>query len=147
MIFLIFILSHQAVLSASPPADWALEVPVEHDFRQDIFFKIASPAQNPARLPRWTPVYYDAIWQKWMTSLVIPVYLDDDFVGVTGTDVVLDDVFANLSQISQWEPGREAMLFDGKGNLLHDNNNTMQQVLNQPVMNQLACGVKPMIAS
>ncbi len=123
------------------PADWALEVQTSHDFRQDIFFKIASPKQNPARLPRWTPLYYDAIWQKWMTSLVIPVYIDDQFVGVTGTDVVLDDVFANLSQISQSEAGREAILFDGQGNLLHDSQNTMQKVLNQPVMNQLAVGV------
>ncbi len=123
------------------PADWALEVPTEHDFRKDLFFQLASPKQNPARLPKWTPLYYDAIWQKWMTSLVIPVYVDDQFVGVTGTDVVLDEVFSNLSQISQWEPGREVLLFDGKGNLLHDAHNTMQQVLNQPVMNQLAVGV------
>lgn len=125
------------------PADWALEIPADHNFQQDIFFKIATPEQNPARLPRWTPLYFDAIWQKWMASLVIPVYIDDEFVGITGTDVVLDDVFASLSQISQWEPGRQALLFDGKGNLLHDNDNTLQQTLNKPSMNQLAVGVKP----
>ncbi len=80
MIFFNFYFISSSGFIRITPADWALEVPVEHDFRQDIFFKIASPTQNPARLPRWTPVYYDAIWQKWMISLVIPVYLEDDFV-------------------------------------------------------------------
>lgn len=125
------------------PADWALEIQADHNFQQDIFFNIATPEQNPARLPRWTPLYFDTIWQKWMTSLVIPVYINDEFVGITGTDVVLDEVFANLSQISLWEPGREALLFDGAGNLLHDSDNSLQQSLQKPVMNQLAVGVKP----
>ncbi len=125
------------------PADWALEIEADHDFRQDLFFKIATPEQNPARLPRWTPLYFDSIWQKWMTSLVIPVYINDEFVGITGTDLALDDVFANLHQVSQWEPGRQAMLFDGKGNLLLDAQNSLQTQIVNPAMNQLAEGVKP----
>lgn len=125
------------------PADWALEIPADHDFKKDVFFNIATPAMNPARLPRWTPLYYDSIWQKWMTSLVIPVYINDEFVGITGTDLVLDDIFANLGQIAQWEPGRQAMLFDGKGNLLLDAQNSLQRQIAKPQMNQLAEGVKP----
>lgn len=124
------------------PSDWALEIPADHQFSTDIFFDIATPANNPARLPRWTPLYFDAIWQKWMTSLVIPVYINDEFVGITGTDVVLDEIFSNLGQISQWESGREAMLFDGQGNLLHDSQNSLQQAIGNPVMNQLAVGVQ-----
>lgn len=125
------------------PADWALEIPADHNFRKDIFFSIATPEQNPARLPRWTPLYYDSIWQKWMTSLVIPVYINDEFVGITGTDLVLDDIFADLGQISQWEPGRQAMLFDGQGNLLLDAQNSLQRQIANPSMNQLAVGIKP----
>ena len=124
------------------PSDWALEIPADHQFVEDIFFDIATPDNNPARLPRWTPLYFDAIWQKWMTSLVIPVYINDEFVGITGTDVVLDEIFSNLGQISQWENGREAMLFDGQGNLLHDSQNSLQQAIGNPVMNQLAVGVQ-----
>ncbi|MFN6969262.1 MAG: EAL domain-containing protein [Rheinheimera sp.] len=124
------------------PSDWALEIPADHNFSQDVFFKIATPENNPARLPRWTPLYFDAIWQKWMTSLVIPVYINDEFIGVTGTDIVLDEIFSNLGQISQWETGREAMLFDGQGNLLHDSRNSLQQAIGNPVMNQLAVGVQ-----
>jgi len=123
------------------PADWALEIPADHDFRQDVFYQIATPEQNPSRLPRWTPLYYDSIWQKWMTSLVLPVYVNDEFVGVTGTDVVLDDLFVNLNQLAQWEQGLETVLFDQKGNLLLDSRQTLQRTLVSPKMNQHADGV------
>jgi len=102
------------------PADWALEVPVNHDFTKDIFFDIATPEQNPSRLPRWTPIYYDPIWQKWMTSLVIPVYAGDDFLGVTASDYILDELFLNLATIEQNSQGLRSMLFDVQGNLLLD---------------------------
>ena len=125
------------------PADWALEVPADHDFQKDVFYSIATPEQNPARLPRWTPLYYDNIWQKWMTSLVIPVYIDDEFIGLTGTDLVLDDVFVNLRQLSQWEPGRQAVLFDNSGNILLDANNSLQNGgQQQPLLNTSQVGVK-----
>ncbi|MDZ7902486.1 MAG: diguanylate cyclase [Rheinheimera sp.] len=124
------------------PADWALEVPADHDFRQDVFYSIATPEQNPARLPRWTPLYYDSIWQKWMTSLVIPVYVDDEFIGLTGTDLVLDDVFVNLRQLSQWEPGRQAVLFDNRGNILLDANNSLQNNDPQKTATNTQIGVK-----
>ena len=124
------------------PADWALEVPADHDFRQDVFYSIATPEQNPARLPRWTPLYYDSIWQKWMTSLVIPVYVDDEFIGLTGTDLVLDDVFVNLRQLSQWEPGRQAVLFDNRGNILLDANNSLQNNDPQKAATNTQIGVK-----
>jgi len=125
------------------PADWALEVPADHDFQKDVFYSIATPEQNPARLPRWTPLYYDSIWQKWMTSLVIPVYIDDEFIGLTGTDLVLDDVFVNLRQLSQWEPGRQAVLFDNSGNILLDANNSLQNGgQQQPLLNTSQVGVK-----
>lgn len=124
------------------PADWALEIPVNHDFRQDVFFRIATPEQNPGRLPRWTPLYYDAIWQKWMTSLVLPVYVNNEFVGVTGTDVVLDDLFVDLNQLAQWEQGLETVLFDHQGNLLLDSAQTLNTVIPAPVMNQHVSDVK-----
>ncbi|RVU34369.1 EAL domain-containing protein [Rheinheimera riviphila] len=139
--FNFYFISKEGFIRISP-SDWALEIPADHQFSNDIFFEIATPANNPARLPRWTPLYFDAIWQKWMTSLVIPVYINDEFVGITGTDVVLDEIFSNLGQISQWESGREAMLFDGQGNLLHDSQNSLQQAIGNPVMNQLAVGVQ-----
>ncbi len=117
--FNFYFISKQGLIRIAP-ADWALEVAVTHDFTKDIFFDIASPEQNPSRLPRWTPLYYDPIWQKWMTSLVIPVYAEDEFLGVTGSDYVLDELFLDLTSIEQSSNGLRSLLFDQRGHLLLD---------------------------
>lgn len=100
------------------PGDWALQVDSGHDFSNDIFYQIATPEQNPARQPRWTPVYYDSIWQKWMTSLVIPVYINDEFVGVTGTDYVLNDILDTLPELAENNYQSKIFLFDAAGTVL-----------------------------
>lgn len=117
--FNFYFISKQGLIRIAP-ADWALEVPVNHDFTKDVFFGIATPEQNPSRLPRWTPIYYDPIWQKWMTSLVIPVYAGDEFLGVTASDYILDELFLELTAIEQSASGLRSMLFDSRGNLLLD---------------------------
>ncbi|HBN89228.1 MAG TPA: diguanylate phosphodiesterase, partial [Rheinheimera sp.] len=93
------------------PSDWAMQVEVSHDFHKDLFYQIATPEKNPARQPRWTPVYYDDIWQKWMTSLIIPVYINDEFIGVTGSDYILDDILEKLPMADNVLQG-SAFLFD-----------------------------------
>jgi len=115
--FTFYFISNDGFVRISP-AEWAMEVDVNHDFRRDLFFSIASPEQNQARLPRWTPVYYDNIWEKWMISLIIPVYVEDKFIGITGADLELDELLKHLSRVGQWEHGRKTLLLDPKGNLL-----------------------------
>ncbi|RVT44182.1 EAL domain-containing protein [Rheinheimera sediminis] len=122
--FNFYFISKQGLIRIAP-ADWALEVPVTHDFTKDVFFDIATPQQNPGRLPRWTPIYYDAIWQKWMTSLVIPLYVADEFIGVTGSDYILDELFLDLTSIEESSAGLRSLLFDVQGNLLLDGKKTM----------------------
>ncbi|SDZ93098.1 bifunctional diguanylate cyclase/phosphodiesterase [Alkalimonas amylolytica] len=115
--FNFYFISHDHFIRISP-ADWALEVDAEHNFDQDVFFRLATPEQNPARVPRWTPVYFDDIWQHWMTSLIVPVYLDDRFVGVTGADYILDDLFADLASQALLSRQYQLMVFERSGNLL-----------------------------
>nr|WP_178089591.1 EAL domain-containing protein [Rheinheimera lutimaris] len=114
------------------PGDWALQVETQHNFSQDLFYQIATPEQNPARQPRWTPVYYDSIWQKWMTSLIIPLYINDEFVGVTGSDFVLDDILAGLPQTGPGQYSSKAFLFDHQGMVigLQRQNNTISLPMN-----------------
>ncbi|MDP4534858.1 EAL domain-containing protein [Alkalimonas collagenimarina] len=100
------------------PAGWAEQVEADHDFHQDVFYAIATPERNPARVPRWTPVYYDSIWQQWMTSLIVPVYIDDEFVGVTGADYVLDSLFADVSAAALMTQQKKIMLFERSGHLV-----------------------------
>ncbi|MFT5164517.1 MAG: diguanylate cyclase (GGDEF)-like protein/PAS domain S-box-containing protein [Alteromonadaceae bacterium] len=100
------------------PKDWALEVEADHNFEKDLFYSIATPQSNPDRKPVWTPVYYDNIWEKWMTSLIVPIYVNGKFFGVTGSDFVLDEIFDRFQHLSEVESGREAFLFDATGNIL-----------------------------
>ena len=100
------------------PGDWAMQVDSRHDFSNDLFYKIATPEQNPARQPRWTPVYYDSIWQKWMTSLIIPLYINDKFVGVTGSDYILTDLLQAMPKLSDSIHQSKLFLFDAEGIVL-----------------------------
>ena len=121
------------------PADWAMQVEVSHDFQNDLFYQIATPEQNPARQPRWTPVYYDDIWQKWMTSLIIPVYINDEFIGITGSDYILDDILEKLPMADNVLQG-SAFLFDDQGMVFGTQQHKPTDI---PAMNTLYAGVKP----
>uniref|UniRef100_A0A486XT61 cyclic-guanylate-specific phosphodiesterase n=1 Tax=Rheinheimera sp. BAL341 TaxID=1708203 RepID=A0A486XT61_9GAMM len=121
------------------PADWALQVETTHNFSQDVFFQIATPEQNPVRQPRWTPLYYDNIWKKWMTSLIVPLYIKDEFVGVTGADFVLDDILQQLPAIGGDTVFR-TFVFDKNGSVVQSGRKSLN---NDPAMNTLYAGVEP----
>ncbi|MDP5149978.1 EAL domain-containing protein [Rheinheimera baltica] len=121
------------------PGDWALQVNVEHDFNNDLFYSVALPEQNPTRQPRWTPVYYDSIWKKWMTSLIIPLYINDEFIGVTGFDYSLNDIIELLPPTDTQFQSR-AFLFDENGIVFGASE---QQLSANTAMNTRYSGVKP----
>lgn len=100
------------------PPKWALEIEADHVFEEDIFYSLATPENNPGRLPVWTPIYYDSIWKKWMTSLIIPLYDGEKFLGITGSDLILDNLFAELKNIQINEKWCTAFLFDNNGNII-----------------------------
>ncbi len=115
--FNFYLITNQQFIRITPK-EWALEVKADHNFEQDLFYSVATPESNPTREPVWTPVYYDNIWKKWMTSLIVPVYLDGEFFGVTGSDFVLDEIFDRFQNLAEIESGREAFLFDATGSIL-----------------------------
>ncbi|MBZ9612079.1 bifunctional diguanylate cyclase/phosphodiesterase [Rheinheimera maricola] len=122
------------------PSDWALQVESEHDFSQDVFYQIATPEQNPVRQPRWTPLYYDNIWKKWMTSLIIPVYVKDEFIGVTGADYVLDDILLQLPSAAVSDNIIRAFVFDKNGSVVQNSGKSLN---NELAMNSPFAGQGP----
>ncbi|MDX1391093.1 MAG: EAL domain-containing protein, partial [Rheinheimera sp.] len=135
--FNFYFIAKEQFIRISPP-DWALQVEVTHDFRRDMFYQSGTPEQNPTRQPRWTPVYYDDIWKKWMTSLIIPLYINDTFIGITGADYVLNDIVDNLPLSADSQYQSRALLFDGNGVVFGI---SQQHVGNGPVMNTRYTGV------
>lgn len=100
------------------PKEWPLTIDPDHDFTKDVFYYIADPAHNPGRSSQWTPVYYDSIQKKWMTSLIIPLYVDGRFCGVTGSDYILDNLFQEILEVHKVEGWCNAFIFSEKGNMI-----------------------------
>ncbi|WP_333607406.1 bifunctional diguanylate cyclase/phosphodiesterase [Arsukibacterium sp.] len=100
------------------PADWALALTA--DFNVDALpsFKLAGPERNPVRLPKWTPVYYDELWQRWLVTLVVPVYVNNEFIGITGSDFELGKLLATTFNAHDWSPHNRLVVFDQEGQIL-----------------------------
>jgi signal transduction histidine kinase/CheY-like chemotaxis protein len=98
------------------PKDWPLEVKADEDFRP--YFALVSPSQNPNRKPAWKPLYFDGIQNLWMTSLRVPLYDGDQFLGAVGFDYILESIFRSIREIDIAEGWCKAFLFDSSGNLV-----------------------------
>ena len=85
------------------------------------------PENNPDRGVVWSAPYIDAAGAGMMVSLFAPVYLEDDFIGATGTDVLLG-FLSTMLELSELPHG-DLFILDAGGNLLGDNAN---RVANAP---------------
>ena len=102
------------------PVNWALQINPDHGFDVEQFFSPVMPENNPERLAKWTELYFDSIIKQWMISLVIPVYVNDEFIGVTGADMLLQDILDNLPALQNKLQNGQVLLFDGKGQIIGD---------------------------
>ncbi|WP_254795488.1 bifunctional diguanylate cyclase/phosphodiesterase [Arsukibacterium indicum] len=100
------------------PADLVKQVAPQHDLTADVYFREATPQNNPAKLPRWTPAYYHPLWQEWVMSVVVPVYIKEQFIGVSVADIPLSEVTRNISSIGYWSRHTQTLLFDAAGNII-----------------------------
>ena len=97
------------------PADLLQQFSPQHDLTVDLYFQEATPENNPAKLPRWTPVYYHPVWQEWVISIMVPVYVKEQFIGVSVVDLDLTEITGNISNIGYWNRHTQTLLFDAAG--------------------------------
>ncbi len=90
----------------------------DHDVTQEVFFSAAAPTNNPNREARWTPIYFDSYSKVWMTSLVLPVYIDDKFVGVVGGDINVTYLLDKLEDLDADKNQIQAFIFNREGQLV-----------------------------
>ncbi|MGV8118767.1 MAG: response regulator [Candidatus Xenobiia bacterium LiM19] len=100
------------------PNEWALKVKGDYDFSRDIAYYTADPVHNPERNEIWTPLYYDELAGKWMTSLLVPIYIDGRFAGATGSDFVVNDLIKVIVEMDRLEGWCKAFIFNQKGGLV-----------------------------
>ena len=71
--------------------------------------------QNPTREAVWSGVYFDRVWNKWVVSILVPLYLHDKYLGLTGSDIELTTLLEKLPK-SDHQQG--FIVFDKQGRLL-----------------------------
>lgn len=120
--FNFYYISKDNFVRISPP-NWAVQLEPEHNFSNDIFYSVALEQSNPSRSPVWTPVYRDDIWDKWVVSLIVPLYYKNEFLGITGSDLIFQDLIKHFS-VSDKE--QQFFIFNKQG-----------QILSHPLFNKL----------
>lgn len=100
------------------PARLVREHRPDHDVTGEIFYRSAAPDDNPDGQMLWTPVYFDFYPQTWVSSLLIPVYREDEFAGVMGADLEMAFVFDLLEELEADFEGLVAFIFSEEGKLV-----------------------------
>lgn len=85
----------------------AQQIPRHLTFAEKIYFKTAAPQENPQKRTVWTASYYDPIGNNWFTSCLIPIYYQNQFTGVLGSDLSTLRLFNRL----QWKTGADKYSF------------------------------------
>jgi methyl-accepting chemotaxis protein len=91
----------------------------DFDFSGQEFYAIATPENNPERQSKWTAVYYDPILKYWMISNISPIYQQDEFLGIIGHDIVLNDLLALISENQANVNESQHILIRSDGSLIY----------------------------
>ncbi|WMN60409.1 EAL domain-containing protein [Pseudoalteromonas xiamenensis] len=97
------------------PPNILLQGGQQHRFLQHQDLNIIKDIANPTREAVWSDVHFDEIWKKWVVSILVPIYLQNEFVGMTGADIALDQLLKHLP-LSGNDYG--LVIFDNKGKVL-----------------------------
>jgi diguanylate cyclase (GGDEF)-like protein/PAS domain S-box-containing protein len=100
------------------PADWVLHVDKQLPVTTNPLYQLAAPEQNPERTLRWSPIYYDQVLESWVVAVLLPVYQQNEFLGVLGLTVNLAELTVNRANIGHWSPLNRSLLLDEYGQAL-----------------------------
>jgi diguanylate cyclase (GGDEF)-like protein/PAS domain S-box-containing protein len=62
------------------------------------FYKLGTPSENPSRSLYWTGAYLDEYGKRQMITVGAPVYVDDQFQGVTAIDLTMRSLSEYLNR-------------------------------------------------
>ena len=112
---LIYLITKPDITRLYPNIGLGEIIPAEYIPTEDIFYTSGTPENNPTRETVWTPVYDDVAGQGLLVSAIAPIYIEnDEFLGIIGIDVSLDNISNNIGEHTQIE-GAYSFLIDGEG--------------------------------
>ncbi|MBR9727599.1 response regulator [Shewanella intestini] len=110
----IYYISNRKMMSLYP---WATE---EQRFREELLnkqqFKLTTPEVNPQRTVAWSGAYVNEADQGLLTTLGLPVYLDDQFIGSINLDMKLSSLAKQIRTYFRM-PGT-VILLDQRNNIV-----------------------------
>lgn len=114
----VYYISNMGYTLYYPNINLAQNIEPDFDPTAQPFFTIATPEENPERLPRWTKPYQDPAGAGMIVTLSIPVYSSSGvFKGVLGADIKLASIADRIANISI-SPSSIAFLVDKNGFVL-----------------------------
>src|SRR6185369_2335905 len=116
----VYYLNQAGATTYYPNINLAANVPPDFDPREQSFYTIAEPQNDPSKEPRWTDVYVDPAdpaGHGLVVTLSIPIYKGNVFQGVMSADILLTKISEKISNI---KPGSNGFgfLVDGAGHIL-----------------------------
>ncbi|HLD11586.1 MAG TPA: cache domain-containing protein, partial [Patescibacteria group bacterium] len=105
--------------------------PPDYDPRPDIYYKPATPEENPGKKVVWSPLYEDRAGLGLMITATAPVYTKDGFQGIAGVDIFLKDIIKIISEYKPIE-GSYAFLIDKEGNTIAFTDKAYHDILGRP---------------
>ncbi|MCG9695542.1 response regulator [Shewanella sp. Isolate11] len=110
----IYYISKHKMMSYYPwPSD-------EQRFREELLnknqFQLATPAMNPQRSVFWSPAYVEPNGKGLLTTLGVPIYLEDEFIGSINLDLTLSSLAKQIRLYFKM-PGT-VILLDQQNNIL-----------------------------
>ncbi|MCL1075804.1 response regulator [Shewanella dokdonensis] len=117
----IYYISKRRMMSYYPwPAD-------DVRFRDELLhrkqFQLATPEMNPQRSVFWSEAYVDSAGNGLLTTLGVPIYLDDDFIGSINLDMTLASLARQIRLYFKM-PGTVILLDQGNNILSHSDFDT-----------------------
>ena len=105
--------------------------PNDYDPRNDIFFKPATPKENPDKHVVWSSLYDDPAKRGLMITATAPIYTKNGFAGVVGIDVLLESLITTITAYNPLE-GSYAFLIDKEGNTIAFPDQAYEDILGRP---------------
>ena len=93
-----------------------LGLPADFTHMDKPYYLVGTPKYNPSGENRWTSIYLDDTSHKLMVSSIMPLYIDNQFVGNFGHDIYLDELMART--IGNHPDGAINMLITNTGELI-----------------------------
>ncbi|KKM61963.1 hypothetical protein LCGC14_1526430, partial [marine sediment metagenome] len=98
--------------------NFVFEQLASNDYTQTPWVTLTSPAENPDKSMRFTPPLFDPVTGVWMVSAILPLYVDDKWVGSLGEDMQLTKVLAFMFNQQSVYDQTQHFLTDNQGNFI-----------------------------